>query len=103
MHNIPVSLVYAEQQQQWIFETQVARGTEARELVLQSDFLVTIDSLQGKSVDQLELANYANPIKHDYLLEANDRVEIIRPLTADPKEVRRQLAALGKTMASRNG
>ena len=32
------------------------------------------------------------------VLKAGDRVEIYRPLTADPKEVRRELAKLGKTM-----
>ena len=31
-------------------------------------------------------------------LQGGERVEIYRPLTADPKEVRRKLAAEGKTM-----
>ena len=35
------------------------------------------------------------------VLEAGDRVEILRPLTADPKETRRRLAAKGKTMKER--
>lgn len=34
-------------------------------------------------------------------LRDGDRVEIYRPLKADPKEVRRRLAAEGKTMDSR--
>ena len=41
---------------------------------------------------------YADKIEPDYLLEQGDRVEIYRPLLADPKEVRRQLALVGKTM-----
>ena len=101
MHTIAVSLVYAESQQQWLYETSVPRGTDARDLILQSGFLTEIESLNSKSCEELELANYARPIKLDYMLQANDRVEIIRPLLADPKEVRRQLAALGKTMSSR--
>jgi hypothetical protein len=32
------------------------------------------------------------------VLEEGDRVEILRPLTVDPKEARRRLAAKGKTM-----
>jgi hypothetical protein len=36
------------------------------------------------------------------VLEAGDRVEILRPLTADPKETRRRLAAKGKTMKERS-
>ena len=35
------------------------------------------------------------------VLEEGDRVEILRPLTADPKETRRRLAAKGKTMKER--
>ena len=34
------------------------------------------------------------------VLEEGDRVEILRPLTADPKETRRRLAAKGKTMGT---
>jgi len=36
--------------------------------------------------------------KLDEVLQPGDRVEIYRPLKADPKEVRRRLAAEGKTM-----
>ncbi|MDX9707174.1 MAG: RnfH family protein [Azospira sp.] len=41
---------------------------------------------------------YAKPAKADTVLRELDRVEIYRPLIADPKEVRRQRAAEGKAM-----
>ncbi len=97
-HQVTVSVVYAEKQQQWIHSAEVARGTNAAELVELSGFLSEIPSLSGKTVDDLELAIYAQKIDHDYLLEEGDRVEIIRPLTADPKVVRREMAKLGKTI-----
>lgn len=41
---------------------------------------------------------YAKLVKLDQALRDRDRVEIYRPLLADPKEVRRQRAAEGKLM-----
>ncbi|RIX49621.1 MAG: RnfH family protein [Rhodocyclales bacterium GT-UBC] len=41
---------------------------------------------------------YAKLSKPDALLRDKDRVEIYRPLIADPKEVRKQRAAEGKVM-----
>lgn len=41
---------------------------------------------------------YAKLVKLDQGLRDRDRVEIYRPLIADPKEVRRQRAAEGKVM-----
>jgi hypothetical protein len=41
--------------------------------------------------------------KPDALLRDKDRVEIYRPLIADPKEVRRQRAAEGKVMKKGGG
>lgn len=41
---------------------------------------------------------YAKLAKADAVLRDQDRVEIYRPLIADPKEVRKQRAAEGKVM-----
>jgi len=41
--------------------------------------------------------------KADAVLRDKDRVEIYRPLIADPKEVRRQRAAEGKVMKKGGG
>ena len=45
-----------------------------------------------------KLGVFAKLVKADTLLRERDRVEIYRPLIADPKEVRRQKAAEGKVM-----
>jgi len=98
MHEINVSLVYANPQQQWLYETRVARGTSAIDLIGVSNFMRQIPELAGADVTTLSLGIYAQRIQGDYLLEEGDRVEIYRPLKADPKEVRRQLALMGKTI-----
>ena len=45
-----------------------------------------------------KLGVFAKLAKADTVLRDRDRVEIYRPLIADPKEVRRQKAAEGKVM-----
>ena len=92
-HRIAVSVVYALPEQQWLFETEVERGTNALELVRLSGVLDAV----GLDEQTLELGVYAQKITHDYLLEQGDRVEIYRPLLIDPKEARRQLALISKT------
>jgi putative ubiquitin-RnfH superfamily antitoxin RatB of RatAB toxin-antitoxin module len=46
---------------------------------------------------------FARLVKLDTRLRDRDRVEIYRPLIADPKEVRRQRAAEGKAMKKGGG
>ena len=101
MHTISVSVVYATREKQWLVETVVPRGTSAVELVEQSGLLKDVPELEGGDVSALTLGIYSEQVPHDHLLEEGDRVEIYRPLTADPKEVRRQLALLGKTMGKK--
>ena len=101
MHNINVSVVYATKEKQWLFEAIVARGTSAQELIEMSGFFEQVNSLKGIDIDSLTIGVYTEKVMMDYLLEEGDRVEIYRPLTADPKEVRRQLALMGKTMGSK--
>lgn len=101
MHNIDVSIVYATPDKQWLIEQHVPRGTSASELLEISGFLNDIPELSGLQKEGIKLGVYAQLVAHDYLLEQGDRVEVYRPLTADPKEVRRQLALLGKAMGKR--
>ena len=98
MHKISVSIVYAVTEKQWLFETIVARGTSAAELFEMADFRQEIDQLADADLTSLSLGVFAQKIDPDYLLQDGDRVEVYRPLKADPKEVRRQLALMGKTI-----
>jgi putative ubiquitin-RnfH superfamily antitoxin RatB of RatAB toxin-antitoxin module len=50
-----------------------------------------------------KLGIYAKLAKPDTVLRDRDRVEIYRPLIADPKEVRKQRAAEGKVMKKGGG
>lgn len=94
MRLISVAIVYAQPDKQWTQELRVARGISAIELVEISGFYTEISDLKKISMNDLQLGIFAQKVTHDYLLEEGDRVEIYRPLTADPKEVRRELAKL---------
>jgi len=98
MHTINVSLVFATEQKQWIHEAQVARGTSAQDLIESSGFMAKVEGLFAFEVEKLEIGVFSQKVALDYLLQDGDRLEIYRPLTADPKEVRRQLALMGKTI-----
>ena len=66
---------------------------------LASGFAVT--SLPSSSWAQLD-ADHPNYAKLDAVLQPGDRVEIYRPLIADPKEQRKKRAAEGKQLKKRN-
>ena len=101
MYKISVSIVYATAEKQWLKELSVMRGTSAKELIDQSGFLTEIVDLKDCLVEELSIGIYAQKIDIEHLMEEGDRLEIYRDLTADPKEVRRQLALLGKSMGKK--
>lgn len=99
-NEILVEVAYALPQQQLIVELMVPQGTTAEQAVEQSRIqqkFPEIDLAQNK------LGIFGKLIKADTVLRERDRVEIYRPLIADPKEVRRQRAAEGKAMKKGGG
>ena len=97
---IQVSVVYAERQQQWLRELELERGCSVADAVAASGIMNDAPALRNSNIDELELGVFSLPTQPEELLQEGDRVEIYRALTADPKEVRRQLALLGKTMGT---
>ncbi|MDR0576159.1 MAG: RnfH family protein [Candidatus Accumulibacter sp.] len=93
--SIAVEVVYALTDRQELVALTLPAGATAREAVERS-------GLSGK-FPEIDLAKnklgvFAKVVKPDAVLRDRDRVEIYRPLIADPKEVRKQRAAEGKTM-----
>lgn len=97
---IKVEVAYALPEKQKIIVLDVEQGCSAREAVIRSG----IDSdFPEVDVKETALGIFGNalgtrglPPAEDYVLKQGDRVEIYRPLIADPKEVRRQRAAEAK-------
>jgi len=95
-----VEVAYATPQKQLIIPLKVAPGTTAEQAVLASGILQKFPEID---LAQNKLGIFGKLIKNDLELREHDRVEIYRPLIADPKEVRRQRAAEGKAMKKGGG
>jgi len=92
---IRVEVAYARPERQEIFSLDVPEGTTAQAAVEASGILAAFPEID---LNQNRLGIFGGLIKPDQALRAGDRVEIYRPLKADPKEVRRQRAREGRTM-----
>lgn len=93
--NIRVEVVYALPERQEIVRVVLADGSTLMQAVEASGLLAKypeIDPARNK------FGIFAKLSKTDAILRDHDRVEIYRPLIADPKEVRKKRAAEGKVM-----
>jgi uncharacterized protein len=91
-----VEVVYALPDRQTLLALEVEPGTTASEAVQRSGVLETYPELV---LDELKLGVFGRAVTAAHVLVALDRVEIYRSLLADPREVRRKLAAEGRTMS----
>lgn len=97
---ITVEVVYGLPEKQKLLKLDVAIGTTAYQAVEQSGILQSfpeIDLANCKmGIFSQVLGTKGLPEPNVYLLQNRDRVEIYRPLIADPKEVRRRRAEEAK-------
>lgn len=92
---INVEVIYALRSKQEVFSIRVPEGATVRQAIEASGVLEKYPEID---LAKNKLGVFAKLAKADTLLRNRDRVEIYRPLIADPKEVRKQRAAEGKVM-----
>ncbi|MGL4994807.1 MAG: RnfH family protein [Deefgea sp.] len=97
---ISVEVVYATHGKQKLCSIKVPAGTTAQEAIQKSGILTEFPEID---LATQKIGIFAKAVKLDTVLRAKDRVEIYRPLIADPKEVRRQRAEAGKVMKKGGG
>lgn len=90
---IVVEVAAATPQRQVVIELVVPVGTTLAQAVALADLE---NRLPGLEIDEDRLGVFGKRRRPDEILREGDRVEVYRPLTADPKEVRRQLAELAR-------
>ena len=90
-----IEVVYAQPLKQEIVQLKLPSGTTLRQAIEASGLL---QKYQEIDLAKNKLGVFAKLAKPDAVLCDQDRVEIYRPLIADPKEVRKQRAAEGKVM-----
>ena len=92
---ITVEVVYALPKEQTLLSFEAEEGISAKDAILQSGILEQYPDLD---IEKMDIGLFGKMKKMTEVLRDKDRVEIYRPLIADPKEVRKRRAAEGKTM-----
>ena len=91
-----IEICYALADRQELVALDLPEGSTVMQAVEASGLLQKYPEIEPGGLNKLGV--FAKLVKPDAVLRDRDRVEIYRPLIADPKEVRRQKAAEGKVM-----
>lgn len=97
---INVEVVYALPHEQLLLKLKLREGATVTEAISASGI---IDRHPEIDLARSKLGIYGKLTKPDAVLRDRDRVEIYRPLIADPKEIRRKRAEEGKVMKKGGG
>lgn len=86
---IPVEVAWAGPEVQRIFALEVPEGSTVSDAVAASGVLEAFPEIDWPATD---VGIFGRLTRKDAVLRPHDRVELYRPLMADPKEVRRRRA-----------
>jgi putative ubiquitin-RnfH superfamily antitoxin RatB of RatAB toxin-antitoxin module len=97
---IQVEVVYALPAEQTLLRVTLAEGATVEEAIRASGVL---DAFPQIDLARNKVGIFSKLVKLDEKVRDRDRVEIYRPLIADPKEVRRKRAEEGKVTRKGGG
>jgi putative ubiquitin-RnfH superfamily antitoxin RatB of RatAB toxin-antitoxin module len=86
---ICVEVVYALPEKQYLRTVRLHEGATVEEAIRASGLLELREDI---SLEHNKVGVYSRPVKMGDIVHNGDRVEIYRPLVADPKALRRQRA-----------
>lgn len=95
-----VEVAYATPEKQVIIEMCVAPGTCLEQAIEQSEICRDFPEID---LSKNKVGIFGKLAKKSLELKPGDRIEVYRPLIADPKEVRRKREAEGKRMKKGGG
>ena len=96
---IMIEVAYALPDKQIIIPVLVTEGISVKEAIELSGVLA---KFEGIDLSSNLVGIFGKLTTLDKTLRDHDRIEIYRPLSADPKEIRRKRAAEGKGMKKSN-
>lgn len=97
---IRVEVAYARPDEQAIIPVDVPEGTTLEQAIVRSRIQERFPEIQLQTA---KVGVFGKIGKLSAIVRSGDRVEIYRPLLADPKEVRKKRAAEGKRMRKGGG
>lgn len=89
--SISVEVAYAEPARQFLLRLDLPAGVTVAEAIVAS----AVEHAFAIDAAELGVGIWSKPVSRDAVLANGDRVELYRPLKADPKEARRQRAKRG--------
>jgi hypothetical protein len=98
--NISVEVIYALPAQQPLLHVLLAEGATVEDAIRASGVLEAFPEID---LAKNKVGIFSKLVKLDEKVRDRDRVEIYRPLIADPKEVRRKRAEEGKVTKKGGG
>ncbi len=99
MADLQVEVVYALPEKQYLRNVRLPEGSTV-EQAIQASGLTELRKEIDLSVNKVGI--YSRTVKLQDIVAEGDRVEIYRPLLADPKELRRQRAERSATAAKKS-
>jgi putative ubiquitin-RnfH superfamily antitoxin RatB of RatAB toxin-antitoxin module len=96
---IAVVVACAEADRQTVLPIEVPAGCTAAEAVERSGILALHPAVDWPAC---AVGIFGQEVSRDRVLQAGDRVEVLRPLPEDPRERRRRLAREGRSMSERS-
>jgi uncharacterized protein len=93
---ITIEIAYAKPLEQVLLSLQVAPETTIKQALEQSTILERFPEINLDKENKVGI--FGKVVALNQALRNGDRIEIYRPLIADPKEVRKQRAAEGKKL-----
>lgn len=82
---IAIQIAYADHKQQLLIDLSVPANTTIQDALLKSNI-----AQQGVDISQLAVGIYGKKKELDTIVREHDRIELYRPLVADPKDSRRR-------------
>jgi putative ubiquitin-RnfH superfamily antitoxin RatB of RatAB toxin-antitoxin module len=87
---IRVEVAYAEPDRQFLRALELDAGATVADAIAASGLACELPLV----ADDVTVGIWSKPCTRDRVLQDGDRIELYRPLKADPKEARRRRAAL---------
>ena len=95
MSDFEIEVVFATSEKQSLETIVAPPGATVADVIGMSSVL---DSYPEQNRDDLTIGIWGRVVDEDRVVREGDRIELYRPLELDPREARRQLALVGRTM-----
>ena len=93
--HIAIEVACAEAERQTLLALRVPAGCTAGEALERSGILALHPAIDAAACG---IGIFGEEVPRGHVLQAGDRVEVLRPLAEDPRERRRRLAREGRSM-----